>query len=65
MKLHDPRKTYKCNLCDKVYAKSDTLLNHRRTHDEPLDYHCSICNKGFMILKSFRRHKIEHERAGQ
>ncbi|XP_018097584.1 zinc finger protein 646 isoform X2 [Xenopus laevis] len=54
------RKLYECNLCEKSYRHSGSLINHKRTHQTG-DYVCSVCSKHVHNLAALKNHlRIHH-----
>ncbi|KAI7809172.1 zinc finger E-box-binding homeobox 1 [Triplophysa rosa] len=49
---------YACNLCDKIFQKSSSLLRHKYEHTGKRPYECGICQKAF----KHKHHLIEHTR---
>ncbi|XP_068070685.1 zinc finger E-box-binding homeobox 1 isoform X2 [Danio rerio] len=62
MQIIKRRKTftgmYACDLCDKIFQKSSSLLRHKYEHTGKRPHECSICNKAF----KHKHHLIEHTR---
>ena len=51
---------FKCDKCDKKYAKENDLKDHKKVHDPP-GYKCSICQKAFFQHSEYLEHaKNEH-----
>uniref|UniRef100_A0A8C6UB05 C2H2-type domain-containing protein n=1 Tax=Neogobius melanostomus TaxID=47308 RepID=A0A8C6UB05_9GOBI len=49
---------YACDLCDKIFQKSSSLLRHKYEHTGKRPHECSICAKAF----KHKHHLIEHMR---
>ncbi|XP_066573883.1 zinc finger E-box-binding homeobox 1b isoform X2 [Amia ocellicauda] len=49
---------YACDLCDKIFQKSSSLLRHKYEHTGKRPHECGICNKAF----KHKHHLIEHMR---
>ncbi|XP_051556909.1 zinc finger E-box-binding homeobox 1-like isoform X3 [Myxocyprinus asiaticus] len=49
---------YACNLCDKIFQKSSSLLRHKYEHTGKRPHACVICKKAF----KHKHHLIEHTR---
>uniref|UniRef100_A0A671LR20 Zinc finger E-box-binding homeobox 1-like n=1 Tax=Sinocyclocheilus anshuiensis TaxID=1608454 RepID=A0A671LR20_9TELE len=49
---------YTCDLCDKIFQKSSSLLRHKYEHTGKRPHECGICNKAF----KHKHHLIEHTR---
>ncbi|KAM8960025.1 zinc finger protein 646 [Pelodytes ibericus] len=65
---HIGKRVYGCDLCEKSYRHSGSLINHKRTHQTG-DYACSVCSKhvhNLAALKNHLRihHKVRREKSG-
>ncbi|XP_069509685.1 zinc finger E-box-binding homeobox 2-like isoform X2 [Ambystoma mexicanum] len=49
---------YACDLCDKTFQKSSSLLRHKYEHTGKRPHQCEICQKAF----KHKHHLIEHSR---
>ncbi|XP_056868733.1 zinc finger E-box-binding homeobox 1b isoform X2 [Takifugu flavidus] len=49
---------YACDLCDKIFQKSSSLLRHKYEHTGKRPHECNICSKAF----KHKHHLIEHMR---
>ncbi|XP_046870198.1 zinc finger E-box-binding homeobox 2-like, partial [Hypomesus transpacificus] len=49
---------YACNICDKTFQKSSSLLRHKYEHTGKRPHECAICQKAF----KHKHHLIEHRR---
>ncbi|XP_053569845.1 zinc finger E-box-binding homeobox 1 isoform X2 [Bombina bombina] len=49
---------YACDLCDKIFQKSSSLLRHKYEHTGKRPHECGICTKAF----KHKHHLIEHMR---
>ena len=66
MKNHGVGKIYRCDVCEKVFAKRSTWSNHKRTHNDDMSYACEICWKYFKYKGSLSRHiKEQHYGLGR
>ncbi|KAF7656163.1 hypothetical protein LDENG_00045690 [Lucifuga dentata] len=50
--------TYACDLCDKTFQKTSSLLRHKYEHTGKRPHQCQICKKAF----KHKHHLIEHSR---
>ncbi|XP_019716610.1 zinc finger E-box-binding homeobox 2 isoform X2 [Hippocampus comes] len=49
---------YACDICEKTFQKSSSLLRHKYEHTGKRPYECKVCNKAF----KHKHHLIEHSR---
>uniref|UniRef100_A0A3B3SI98 Zinc finger E-box-binding homeobox 1 n=1 Tax=Paramormyrops kingsleyae TaxID=1676925 RepID=A0A3B3SI98_9TELE len=49
---------YACDLCDKLFQKSSSLLRHKYEHTGKRPHECGVCSKAF----KHKHHLIEHTR---
>ncbi|XP_029102247.1 zinc finger E-box-binding homeobox 1-like [Scleropages formosus] len=49
---------YACDLCEKIFQKSSSLLRHKYEHTGKRPHECGICSKAF----KHKHHLIEHMR---
>lgn len=47
------RKRFKCNTCNKDFARKDSLLRHQRIHKDVFPFSCLECGKKFRYSGSF------------
>ena len=45
--VHSGEKPFKCNMCDKVFNRNDTLQTHIASHSDLKPFMCSVCGKQF------------------
>ncbi|XP_078736715.1 zinc finger E-box-binding homeobox 2-like isoform X1 [Lampetra fluviatilis] len=53
-----PGGSFACDLCDKTFHKSSSLLRHKYEHTGKRPHQCDVCNKAF----KHKHHLIEHSR---
>ncbi|QLL33708.1 hypothetical protein HG536_0F00320 [Torulaspora globosa] len=61
--VHQGRKPFKCELCDRSFAKKSHLERHLHAHAEDKPLHCSFCQKGFTTAQQLKRHEITHTKS--
>ncbi|XP_068100034.1 zinc finger protein 646 [Hyperolius riggenbachi] len=55
------KRVYECNLCDKSYRHSGSLINHKRTHQTG-DYMCPYCSRHLHNMAALKNHiRIHHK----
>ncbi|XP_061735950.1 zinc finger E-box-binding homeobox 2a isoform X2 [Nerophis ophidion] len=58
MKKTEVGGVYTCDLCDKTFQKTSSLLRHKYEHTGKRPHQCAICSKAF----KHKHHLIEHSR---
>lgn len=53
-------KTYKCNICDKVFTKQFSLNRHFYQHTGERAHKCRVCGKSFIQKTDMERHLTLH-----
>ena len=62
MVLHGTgEKPYKCDMCEKEFARPSSLKVHKRTHSCDRPYVCAICGASFADNSNLHRHnRLKH-----
>ena len=60
MKVHDESKSFKCDVCLKVFPLKSELTRHYRTHTGEKPFACQICDKKFSRKRNLVRHQATH-----
>ncbi|XP_041359309.1 zinc finger protein 729-like [Gigantopelta aegis] len=53
-------KTFKCEICNKIFGFGKDLNRHRNTHLKPENC-CDICGKLYKGVKTLAQHKLTHD----
>ena len=53
-------KVYPCNVCEKVFKRSDILKKHTRAHTGEKPYLCTVCDMQFSYSNTLQAHKRTH-----
>ncbi|GFW68440.1 zinc finger protein 233 [Trichonephila clavipes] len=58
--VHDDKKPYICEICNKGFSKTGRLKEHSWTHTNEKPYVCEMCSKGFSRNGNLKRHLRIH-----
>lgn len=54
------QRRHKCQLCEKRFARAQTLLEHTFTHSGAKPAKCKVCGQGFASVSNLKRHTRAH-----
>ena len=58
--VHDGKKIFKCETCDKLFPSSMRMRRHNRVHQ--MEHHCQECGKSFFREIDLKKHMVDvHE----
>ena len=60
MKIHDDSKSFKCDVCFKVFDRNSNLVQHYRTHTGEKPFNCQLCDSKFAQKIHLVRHQATH-----
>ncbi|XP_055603271.1 zinc finger protein 454-like isoform X2 [Uranotaenia lowii] len=53
---HAKTNSFKCNVCDLIFARKNTMTNHMNIHTKEKTYTCTICEKVFYVESYLKKH---------
>ena len=60
MRVHDESKSFKCDVCLKVFPCKAMLKTHYRTHTGEKPFACQLCGKKFAHKSTLVQHQATH-----
>ncbi|XP_020300192.1 zinc finger protein 2 homolog [Pseudomyrmex gracilis] len=59
--IHTQNLKYKCNYCDKQFAKKFYWQQHERSHTGEKPYQCIVCGRAFAQKSNVKKHMSSHK----
>ena len=60
--VHEGKKPYECNLCDKIFTVNSSLKQHiESVHEKKKPFNCDTCKSSFTLESALKQHLSIHE----
>ncbi|XP_065561457.1 zinc finger protein ZFP2-like isoform X1 [Artemia franciscana] len=59
-RTHKEKKSFKCEICDKIFSQKRHLKQHQRVHSGEKSFKCAVCKKRFSKQGNLNRHQRVH-----
>jgi uncharacterized Zn-finger protein len=57
--------SFGCGVCDKKFARKDTLERHvRENHEDPVSFKCGLCKRKFTRPSTLKLHMRDQHKVG-
>eukprot|EP00795_Rhopilema_esculentum_P011240 gene11240-21429_t len=61
LKVHDNKKPFKCDQCDKCLSSFTILATHKGLHSGARPYECELCGKRYLVAAGLKDHMTAHK----
>ncbi|XP_065561478.1 zinc finger protein 664-like isoform X2 [Artemia franciscana] len=59
-RTHKEKKSFNCEICDKIFFRKQHLKQHQRVHSGEKPFKCDVCKKRFSEQGNLNRHQRVH-----